>query len=472
MNYIKPDLTELGRLGKGKVKTAYKVINATSENTSFFESDIPIDKLVIVCIKNINLDKLNKTIKNIVNELEIQHKYSINDPQLAPKLYLVTLQFQHENKQKYNYKNIEINDFIENNINIINDLKNELTKINVSIKGVFNIYLLEELCGPTPTKKVQPLLVIDDNFFLKVNKLIDNLIKKDNLLFTDFKPQNTCPEYDSSGNLTNIMGLDLDVNFTYKLSDLHIEASAEISQQINKQIELPMEKVFDFAKSYMFIQFYYMLLTYGNNLTNNDRIFIKNKINNNLSPEKLIYQMSILLYLCYYHITELKLYYKNKQDVILKDIASYYPILYYTLPYREDDIINNLDKFKIILYDAYKEICSKFYIDSSYKDLDRFIDPEDIINSPEKISIEELDAIPIVSSYVKQEEEEYVPINEQPKPEVIIKGTSNYDIDKDMFKSSNSIDSHEREHMEDMKAMYEGYGGEKRRNKSRKIKRY
>jgi hypothetical protein len=465
MNYIKPDLTELGRLGTGKMKTAYKVINATSENASFFETDIPIDKLVIVCIKNINLDKLNKTIKNIVDELEIQHKYSINDPQLAPKLYLVTLQFQHENKQKYNYKNIEINDFIENSISIINDLKNELTKMNVSIKGVFNLYILEELCGPTPTKKVQPLLVIDDNFFFKVNELIDNLIKKDNLLFTDFKPQNTCPEYDSSGNLTNIMGLDLDVNFTYKLSDLHIEASEEITEYINKQIELPMEKVFDFAKNYMFIQFYYMLLTYGDNLTNSDRIFIKNKINNILPPEKLIYQMTILLYLCYYHITELKSYYKGKKNVVLENISTYYPILYYTFPDRGKDIINNLDKFKTILYDAYKEIGSKFYIDSSYKELVRFIDPKDIITSPEKISIEELNALPIVSSFLEnkqEDQEEDEKQIEKPIAEVKpISTTANYDID-----------SHEREHMEDMKAMYNGYGGKKRMNKSRKIKRY
>ena len=88
--------------------------------------------------------------------------------------------------------------------------------------------------------------------------------------------------------------------------------------------------------------------------------------------------------------------------------------------------------------------------------------------------------MPIVSSFLekkpeKEQEEkkdEYVPINEKPKTEVIIKGTANYDIDEDMFESSNSIDSHEREHMEDMKAMYNGYGGKKRRNRSRKIKRY
>ena len=74
----------------------------------------------------------------------------------------------------------------------------------------------------------------------------------------------------------------------------------------------------------------------------------------------------------------------------------------------------------------------------------------------------------------KEQEDEYVPINEKPKTEVkLTSTTANYNIDEDMFESSNSIDSHEREHMEDMKAMYNGpYGGKKRRNRSRKIKRY
>jgi len=486
-NFITKDTNSLGN---GASKTAYKAINATNEENSLFTTDKHIDNIVILEAFKTNKysktdnKKINNTISELIKELRFQNIYSISNPPLGPKIYLITIKYGNIYK-----KNINKDEFLRNGLEIITDFIDAK-----AVSNILEIYVLEELCGPTPTKKAPPL-VIDDNFFDKINNLIDNLINKSRLLFTDFKPQNTCPEYDEFGNLINVMGLDFDLGFTIKLSDLQNDASSELSQEIGQQIEIPMEKIISFSKDFMFIQFYYMLLRYGTNLTIQQKIFIRNKIMLVLPPEKLLYQMSLFLYISFDNILLIssKL---NVDKIPLSNLASIFPIYSYTLYQTTYNKLNNIiyDKenkvtikqsithFSIqVLYPLFKELCKAFYSDiNTYIDLTSFIEANDIINTPEKISIEELDAMPIVS-YAEQEKEqdkqeeqkdEYVPINEKPKTEVIIKGTANYNIDEDMFESSNYIDSHEREHMEDMKAMYNGYGGKKRKNRSRKIKRY
>ncbi len=481
-NFITKDTNSLG---KGASKTAYKAINATNEENSLFTTDKHIDNIVILeafkTTKYSKTDnkKINNTISELIKELRFQNIYSINNPPLGPKIYLITIKYGNIYK-----KNINKDEFLRNGLEIITNLID-----GKAVSNILEIYVLEELCGPTPTKKAPPL-VIDDNFFDKINNLIDNLINKSRLLFTDFKPQNTCPEYDEFGNLINVMGLDFDLGFTIKLHDLQEDLSSALSQVTPEQIEIPMEKILNFSKDFMFIQFYYMLLRYGTNLTPTDKIFIREKIMLVLPPEKLLFQMSIFLYISCIYIISL-----NVNIVKLPNLASFFPIYSYTLYSTNAEQRNEIEIYNInkkilfenlithfgiqIVYPLFRELCKAFYTDiNSYNELSSFIEPGDIINTPEKISIEELNAMPIVS-YAEQKEEQkeesYVPINEKPKAEVKqTSTTANYNIDEDIFasSSSNSIDSHEHEHMEDMKAMYNAYGGKKRRNKSRKIKRF
>jgi hypothetical protein len=147
---------------------------------------------------------------------------------------------------------------------------------------------------------------------------------------TNFVRDRIYCEYDEFGNLINVMGLDFDLGFTIKLSDLQNDASAELSQEIGEQIEIPMEKIISFSKDFMLIQFYYMLLRYGTNLTIQQKLFIRDKIMLVLPPEKLLYQMSLFLYISFDNILLIssKL---NVDEVSLSELASIFPIYSYTL---------------------------------------------------------------------------------------------------------------------------------------------
>ena len=412
--YITIDDTKL--LGEGGFKKAYKPKEASSESSSLFETNKSMNSIVIVSIDVSTYDF--NTIKSLIKEIELQNEYSFNNPQLAPKIFLVTVQFDDED-----IKNMTVANFLTNNI-----LTNG--------KKIINIYLLEELCGPTPGKKKQPL-IIDNNFFDKVNQLINNLITKSNLLFTDFKPQNTCPQYDASGNLTNIMGLDLDPDFTYPIDKIINVIQQETTYDIadnNKVNEIAI----NFSKNYMFIQFYYMLLRFANNLTPNNKVFIRNKIMELLPPEKLLEFFSIFKYICILNIKLLELEKRQLQlkkinkkienitdKIQLEDLANKFQLFYYTRkePVKNtiNEIINSdLEKYidtstfalKVLL-PLFKNICEMLYFDSSsYNNLTSFINMDEIVNPPEKISLEELNNIPIIYNNTPENNKEKTNIPE------------------------------------------------------------
>lgn len=325
--FIGIDITK--ELGKGAYKKAYKAIEVTNENESLFEYNLDINSLAVVSITF--REYKNIKIEHIIEELKVQNDYANNEPQLAPKLYLVTIQYGN----KF-IKNIPIDDFLNNGEKMFNDFLDANKQItNAEPK----IYFLEELCGPTPGKK-QPPLIIDDNFFDKVNKLIDNLRTKSNLLFTDFKPQNTCPQYDASGNLTNIMALDLDLKFSYKIDDIKDDLNQMIAQKMDDPIEVSNQIVFDFVKDYMFIQFYYMLLKYATNLTSQNKIFIRNKINIRIPPEKLLYQLSIFNVIAFMNV----LTNRNTKSITIGDLAYKFPIFKYVFTNDYDNLYE--EKYK------------------------------------------------------------------------------------------------------------------------------
>ena len=419
-------------LGRGSYKKAYKAIESL-----FTTTGLDINNLAIVSIAS----KLIQ-IDDIIKEIALQNEYANNIPQLAPKLYLVTIQYGNEF-----IKNILIDDFLENGKETFNDfLDANKTTTNAEPK----IFFLEELCGPTPGKN-QPL-IIDNNFFDKVDELINNLITKSNLLFTDFKPQNTCPQYDASGNLENIMALDLDLKFSYSIDKIKTDINKKIKeqQQIEEQkqiekepIEVSNQLVFNFVKDYMFIQFYYVLLKYATNITSQNKIFIREEINKRLPPEKLLKQLLIFNVIGFEYVL-------SKQPFVrISDLADRFPIIKYVFT----DINNNLyeEEYKkkslnideptfttVIRNQLFQQISHILYTYSN-NSLLQITNIVDIVNSPEKISLEDFKYVPEIDyNNSNKEEKPYSPINELPKPgkiEYPKEKKVDYDIDDGLFDS-------------------------------------
>ena len=425
-------------LGKGAYKKAYKAIESL-----FTTTGLDINKLAVVSITFYEAKSIK--IENIIEEIKLQNDYANNEPQLAPKIYLVTIQYGNEF-----LKNIPIDDFLENGIETYNSL--------INANKLIKIFFLEELCGPTPSHKQQPL-IIDDNFFNKVDELIDNLIAKSNLLFTDFKPQNTCPQYDASGNLINIMALDLDLKFSYSIDEIKDDINNILQKKDYYQSEVDENIVIDFIKDYMFIQFYYMLLKYATNLTPENKDFIKRKIKVRLPQEKLLKQLSIFIPIILMYCSKLLQTPNTNFRVMLNDIQSKFPIFSY-VPilslYKENNKqIKDIDKYTsdyISIYNKnwflaenepylkthimnllFNEISSVFYNNYNTNNNLIFTDIVYIVNPEYTVSLEDLNNMPIVA-----DEEPYNPINTkeiQNKKEYAAKDAE-YNIDDDLFGSS------------------------------------
>lgn len=441
------DITK--ELGKGAYKKAYKAIEVSNENESLFAANLNIDSLAVVSITFREYKAIK--IENIIEELKTQNNYANNEPQLAPKLYLVTIQYGNEF-----IKNIPIDDFLENGKETFNDFLDANKQItNAEPK----IYFLEELCGPTPGKK-QPPLIIDDIFFNKVDELINNLITKSNLLFTDFKPQNTCPQYDASGNLINIMALDLDLKFSYSINEIKDDLNQMIAQKMDDPIEVPEQIVLNFVKDYMFIQFYYMLLKYATNLTSQNKIFIRNKINQQIPPEKLLYQLSIFNVIAFMNVLT------NTKSITIGDLAYKFPIFKYVFTNDYDDLYEKKYKNKMLYNETLKlneneEIFTRVVMGQLFERISHILytysnnnllpitNIVDIVAPPEKISLEDLEEAPIVSY-----KETYNPINEKE-----IKNKKNYTSAEKNF----SID--------DANFFASSEGGKRKTKKNRKNKR-
>jgi len=425
-------------LGRGSYKKAYKAIESL-----FTTTGLDINKLAVVSITFYEAKSIK--IENIIEEIKLQNDYANNEPQLAPKIYFVTIQYGNEF-----IKNIPIRDFLENGIKTINSLDaNKVTKI----------FFLEELCDPTPSHKQQPL-IIDNNFFRLVDDLIDNLITKSNLLLTDFKPQNTCPQYDASGNLINIMALDLDLKFSYSIDQIKNDINNILQKKDYYQSEVDENIVIDFIKDYMFIQFYYMLLKYATNLTPENKDFIKRKIEVRLPQEKLLKQLSIFIPIILMYCSKLLQTPNTNFRVMLNDIQSKFPIFSY-VPilslYKENNKqIKDIDKYTsdyISIYNKnwfltenepylknhimnllFNEIASVFYNNYNTNNNLIFTDIVYIVNPDYTVSLEDLNNMPIVAD----KEEVYVPINTkeiQNKKEYAAEDAE-YNIDDDLFGSS------------------------------------
>jgi len=288
-------------IGSGTNKIVYAVKSNTNKAETLFTTDLPLDNLsnnlVIVSmepdrnedIKNgirpgIKLIKSlkileyyeqriidfssmeqqiteNKLIKEVIDELKLHQQYAVRN--MAPKLYKVTLKWFN-----ISIPNIDINEFLTVPYNYLNKLlSKKFNNINIKTlsygEGILEIYVLEERCGDGLTKNKN--IEIDGDFIKLVNNLIDQMSDIGQTLFTDFKPQNSCPLYDSSGKLTNLIALDLDVSFTYNYTNIkrHFE---NITNE-----EITIDQVKQICKDMMYLEFMFVLLVWGeqSNLKNN-----------------------------------------------------------------------------------------------------------------------------------------------------------------------------------------------------------
>lgn len=449
--FIGIDITK--ELGKGAYKKAYKAIEIPNESNSLFASNLNIDSLAVVSITFREYKAIK--IENIIEELKVQNDYANNEPQLAPQLYLVTIQYGNEF-----IKNIPIDDFLENGKETFNDF---LDANKQTTNAEPKLYFLEELCGPTPGKK-QPPLIIDDNFFNKVDELINNLISKSNLLFTDFKPQNTCPQYDASGNLINIMALDLDLKFSYSIDEIKDDLNQMIHQKMDEPIEVSQQIVKDFVKDYMFIQFYYMLLKYATNLKPQNKIFIRNKIMTQLPPEKLLYQLSIFNVIAFMNVLD------NTKSITIGHLAYKFPIFKYVFTNDYDNLYEEKYKNKMLYnetknIDENEEIFTRVVMGQLFERISHilytysnnnllpFTNIVDIVNPPEKLNLSDFNNVPEID-YKQEETEVYIPINKPPTPKKI------------EYKEENKVD-----YELDEAGLFGSEGGKRKTKKNRKNRR-
>lgn len=348
-------------LGKGTNKVVYTI----KESNTIFTTDLPLSNLVIASIEperdpniranikqGIRLKKVfneeyiknNKYIKEVINELSLHQKYATNEPSLAPKLYSVTLKWF----DQY-IKNINVNDFLIDPYKYIFELLNKKyidNRLNSS-SGILEIYILEQRCGEGISKNSK--IIINEDFFTLVSNLINNLSEIGQTLFTDFKPDNSCPLYDNDGKLINIIGLDLDAKFTYDYNDIQNDFKLVTGSEIS------IETIKQMCKDIMYLEYMFNLLIWGGlNRINIDKLI--EKLENKFTSNKLL---EIMSFICYLSISELEkfnnqqLEVEDEEDIRnfdVQDIRFKFPLIHYILDsykfinksiFKKNIIINN-----------------------------------------------------------------------------------------------------------------------------------
>ena len=341
-------------IGFGTSKIVYKVKQVEIAAFKLFTSNLPLDKLVIASIQpdsilvndtkqtGIKLQKQkiknkdyayiqnNKRIEEIIYELILHQQYADND--MAPKLYKVTLKWFNQSKE-----DILIEDFLDNPYRHLNELfSKNFNDTNNSNYGVLKFYVLEERCGDGLTKNKN--IEVDNDFNILVNNLINRMSYIGETLFTDFKPENSCPLYNEAGKLTNIIALDLDAKFTYKYDAIKTDF------QNVTGLNISIEDIEQMCKDIMYLEYmFYLYYYYKPNgileetkkqveqVRTNILEFIKKRISNDKFLE-------IISFICYLTISEFNKFKneqlavvdeENKRNFDVLDIAFKFPLIHY-----------------------------------------------------------------------------------------------------------------------------------------------
>ncbi len=400
-------------LGFGTSKVVYNVKQVEIAAFKLFTSNLPLDKLVIASIQpdsilvnnkkqtgiKLKTQKIkdkddtyiqrNTRIKEIIDELNFHQQYANND--MAPKLYKVTLKWFNQSKE-----NILIEDFLDNPYGHLNDLfSNNFYDPNNSNEGVLKFYVLEEKCGPGLTKNKN--IEIDNNFNMLVNNLINRMSYIGETLFTDFKPENSCPLYNEAGKLTNIIALDLDAKFTYKYTDIQTDF------QNVTNLEISIEDIEQMCKNIMYLEymfylyFFYKPIGILEETKKQVKTDILKFIKKTISNDKFLEIISFICYLTIsefnkFNIKELELPLNKRRNFDVLDIAFKFPLIHYILlvfQYKvEDEFINEQDIKNWFIRIPYKKLNDTIFKNNITENLQTNTEEPKIL-SPNKIFIEE-----------------------------------------------------------------------------------
>jgi len=343
------------QLGRGAFKSAFNVVPKPRnvQNDYTFTTDIDSSKLVMVITKielspgEIILN--NKELRNLITELTYQYNLSINNPKLAPFIYKIKVIRKTYTVltgiQKYSSNEINIADFLTNpntylNNNIIRTPTNENDEIKVVV--------LEEKCG-IPINNINSNVVINDHFIEMVTNLVSSITQLSNLFFKDFKIDNTCPVYDSSGNLINLISLDFDPFFIESFNDI-----ASTFEQ-NTNLHISNTVIQNMCQDIMIVQFFVYMLKYTRRLTVAEKAVIKTKLQE-IPRENLLRMVSFLSYVSPYTTTNSSITYK---DICRQNLFIHY-VLSGTGNYSNEQPYS-YDGYKMLLKELYVELVKIIY---------------------------------------------------------------------------------------------------------------
>ena len=178
-----------------------------------------------------------------------------------------------------------------------------------------------------------------------VINLINIITQKTNSFLKDFKLDNTCPVYDSSGNLINLILLDLDPTYITTFDDI----SYTFNQNTN--VEISNITIQNICQGIMIVQFFVYMLKYTRRLTSEEKTLIKTTLQR-ISQDGLKRMISFLQYISPYTQTN------NSLSYI--DIGQKFPIIYYT--FKSTGRYNNS---QLYLYEGYVMLLKELYVDLS-----------------------------------------------------------------------------------------------------------
>ena len=344
------EVTYGSELGRGVSKTVFNVIYKPRDvrNNYTFTTDKDPSNLVMVMV-NIDLSSgetvlNNKEFENLITELTYQYNLSINDPKLAPFIYKIkVIRKRHtffSGIQKYSSNEINISDFLTNpNTYLDSNITREPSSENDEIKVV----VLEEKCGIPIANNNS--VVVNEHFIEMVINLINIITQKTNSFLKDFKLANTCPVYDSSGNLINLILLDLDPTYITTFDDI----SYTFNQNTN--VEISNITIQNICQGIMIVQFFVFMLKYTRRLTSEEKTLIKTALQR-MPQEDLKRMISFLQYISPYTQTN------NSLSYI--DISKKFPIIYYTLTST-----GRYNNSQLYLYEGYVMLLKELYVDLS-----------------------------------------------------------------------------------------------------------
>jgi hypothetical protein len=384
-------------LGKGAFKEAFiaKQKMPGKEkyfNKSYFSTDLNTNNFVIVNTKipiqvlyNDPQENFNEStsLQTFLNELRIQKQYANMTPPLAPKIFKISFKVFRKNNNKFNspksfkQQDLYFDEFISNPFLYLNQQNafkfQNKTCFSRNCQNYDSIIfsLFEERCGESIELTNIPY---DTKFFNKLELLISSLVKNLNSFFKDFKPQNTCPFYNSDKTeLTSLLALDLDPAFIDNIQDILSNMQTKLTTNT-----LTLQEVQQICESLMLLQ-YLFILFYNSDF--DQQANIQNYL---ISKGFTKHYLQILLSFFFFNFSE----FDSLTTFIFKNT-----FFHYLLPQNNQTLKNLKQKLTIsktdfnkVLFELYKQLVSFIFNEDvneeiSFFDFDLFLEKLKSYNS-------------------------------------------------------------------------------------------